>query len=433
MARLIDEIARKHRFIGIQGKMWDSIREPRTRPPEWVQQGPVYAVFVRNFSDAGTLEEVRAKIPELKTLGVNTLWLLPVYPIGREDRKGTCGSPYAIADHKRIAADLGDEQALRELVETVHRHGMYVMLDFVGNHAARDHLHPDLLQPENTRSPSDWTDIKDFDFNNPAVYSYLREVMRYWVTEFDIDGYRCDVAGLVPDAFWQEVTGELCRIKPQFFMLAEWQRPLLQQDLFHAGYDWVLYLILKEIRNKQRVPGDIIRWERERGQIYPPETLLLRFTENHDLPRTSDTFGSEAAMLFGGLPFCLNGLPLIYAGQEWGIGHLPQLFEKDPVPWEKGDAQIYDYYRRLIRLRRDHPVLSSGSIGQISADSDDLLIFRKFSGPESLIVAANFGGRREATLPDNYEGTYRDLLSGESFSSTRIRLDRYRLYILIAD
>jgi glycosidase len=205
----------------------------------------------------------------------------------------------------------------------------------------------------------------------------------------------------------------------------------LHEKLFHAGYDWVLYLILKDIWNHRRPPGDIIRWETEQRRLYPDKKLLLRFTENHDLPRTRDIFGAETYQVFAGLPYCLEGLPLIYAGQEWGIPVMPDLFEKDPVPWQNGDQDVHQFYRKLIALRREHPALAGGNIEKIPCKSDDILIFRKNDRDESLIVVANFGDRQAVFLPEKYQGRYTDLLSGEWVDGDRLHPDPFNLMILL--
>ena len=428
--RLVDEIARKHHYIGIEGHRTTRPDIAGLAPPAWVYDGPVYAVFVRAFSEAGTLAGVRERIGELKSLGIKTIWLLPIHPIGKLNRKGSYGSPYAIKDHATIDTSLGKPADLRDLISVAHDNGMRIILDFVGNHAARDHIHPALLKKNNMRSHADWTDVADFDFSLPEAHRYLRDALFYWIEYFDIDGYRCDVAGLVPDEFWQEVTGKLLDIRPDIFMLAEWQRPDLHERFFHGSYDWVLYLILKEIRNNQRPPGDIIHWEKEKDAIYPGAALLLRFTENHDLPRTIDVFGRDKFPAFAGLPYCLNGLPLIYAGQEWGIGCLPDLFDRDPVPWRDGDQTVYRFYRRLIALRKEHPALAQGKIENISCDSENVLIFRRYDAQENLIVVANFGERTTVVMPVGYEGVYRDLISDEHIGPDKLPLERFNLYIL---
>ncbi len=429
---LINEIARAHHFMGIEGERTARPGSPGIRSPEWVHEGPVYAVYVRAFSEEGTLSGVLKRIPELHRLGIKTIWLLPIYPIGEKDRKGTHGSPYAIKDHKKISGAIGNPGDLKKLVEELHRRDMHIILDFVGNHAARDHIHQDLLLSENLRSPADWSDIADFDFALRTTQDYLMEVMLHWVAQFDIDGYRCDVAGMVPDAFWQSAIDRLFRAKPDLFLLAEWQRPSLHESLFHAGYDWVLYLILKDIRNNRRSPGDIIKWETERNIIYPEHALPLRFTENHDLPRTTAIFGFYDYPVFAGILFCLNGLPLMYAGQEWGIPDLPDLFRKDAIRWEQGDEEVYKYYRRLIKIRREHPALYRGRIKELFCGIKDVLMFRKYDRDENLIVLANFSNDKKIVeLPVEYADAGNDLLGDENLASAKIGLDPFQLRILI--
>jgi len=429
---LFTETARKHHFSGIEGK-FSRPGSVGLAPPGWVHDGPLYSVYPRSFSEKGRLKDVGEKIPELKSLGVKTIWLLPIHPIGKAGRKGTRGSPYAIRDHKSIADDLGGPADLHALIERIHENDMRLILDFVGNHAAKDHINDDLLSRKNIRSSADWTDVSDFDFSVTETRRYLLDVMRFWVETFDIDGYRCDVAGLVPDSFWEDAAESLFSLKADLLLLAEWQRPALHEKLFHAGYDWVLYLILKDIRNNRRPPGDIIRWETEQRKLYPGEKLLLRFTENHDLPRTREVFGSESYRAFAGLPYCLEGLPLIYAGQEWGIPVPPGLFEKDPVPWQKGDRNVYRFYHRLIELRRQHPALARGKSEQISCGSENVLVFRRYNEKESLIVLANFGKGETPVLPEEYQGRYTDLLSAKKLAPGGVHPDPYQLMILLPE
>ena len=429
---LFTKTAREHHFSGIEGK-FSRPGMVGLIPPAWVQKSPLYSIYPRSFSKRGRLQDIGEKIPDLKSLGIRTIWLMPIHQVGDAGRKGSQGSPYAIRDHKSIADDLGGPGDLHALIKTIHENDMRLILDFVGNHAAKDHIYPHLLSRRNIRSSADWTDVSDFDFSGTETSRYLLEVMRYWVETFDIDGYRCDVAGLVPDVFWEEAVENLFRLKPDLFLLAEWQRPALHEKLFHAGYDWALYLILKDIRNHRRPPGDIIGWETEQQKLYPGKKLLLRFTENHDLPRTMDVFGTDTYQVFAGLPYCLEGLPLIYAGQEWGIPVLPDLFEKDPVPWHKGDQNVYQFYHGLIDLRWQHPALAGGNIEQIFAGSENVLTFRKYNRDESLIVVANFDADQTVTLPAGYQGGFTDLLSGKRIEGGRLHPDPFHMMILLPE
>jgi len=201
-----EEIKRAHGFRGIEIAGEEYGREPGITPPDWIHEGPIYEIFTRVFSPEGTLKQVTKKIPYLKDLGIKTIWLMPVHPIGEYKRKGKWGSPYAIQDFYKIDPHLGSEADLKDLVQQVHAHDMRIIMDLVANHTARDHdwaaQNPNIYSRDKRgnfiQEVADWYDIIDLDYRQPKTADYMMDVLTYWVTTFDIDGYRCDVAGMVP-------------------------------------------------------------------------------------------------------------------------------------------------------------------------------------------------------------------------------------------
>ncbi|NIV14775.1 MAG: alpha-amylase, partial [Aliifodinibius sp.] len=202
-------------------------------PPSWAKQGVLYELYLRAFTEEGTFRAAIEKLDHLKKLGVDIIWLMPIYPIGEEGRKGRLGSPYAVKNFRSINPELGNEEDFRLLIDEIHKRQMKVLLDIVPNHAANDHplidAHPEwFMQDEDgnfIRVEEDWTDVIDFTYQNPQMRRYMKENLFYWVREFDIDGYRCDVAGMVPHDFWADVIPALREIKPDLFLLAEWEDP----------------------------------------------------------------------------------------------------------------------------------------------------------------------------------------------------------------
>jgi len=211
--------------------------------------------------------------------------------------------------------------------------------------------------------------------------------LKYWIQEFDIDGYRCDVAGLVPLDFWQWAIPQIKDIKQDLFMLAEWESPYFQKDAFHSYYDWTLYAVMKSVRNNNRPAKDLIKWLDLKSKMYPQNSLPLRFLENHDLARAAEVFGSADIIPFLVFIFSVDGLPLIYNGQEFGEHSYSSLFEKEPYSWPVDKLRIFDLIKQLVLLRRNNPAFSSRNFYSIKTNNKDVLLYKK---DNHLLVALNF-------------------------------------------
>jgi glycosidase len=413
-ASIQNKIIKNKYFLGIEAD-----REPvgiltGLKPPAWVSEGPIYAIFVRNFSSTGNLNGVTEKISYLKDLGIKTVWLLPIHPIGTQKRKGRLGSPYAIRDHLAINSDYGTVADFHKLITAVHTAGMRLIIDLVISHGAVDHVHTKtdpamFLRDQHGcfhRKIADWSDIIDFDYSRPATRSYMLEVMSYWIREFDIDGYRCDVAGMVPLDFWETAVAQLTRIKSDLFMLAEWQRAKLHVKAFHSTYDWITYLLLKEIYQGQRPASDILRWMKEKTKLYLYNALSLLFTENHDFPRTIQTFGRNEFYPFMAIIYTMPGIPLLYNGQEWGAGKESSLFERDLIRWGKRNNTIFNFYKNLIRLRRENAALSTAEIRKLKNNHPGSVVtFLKSAGENTILVMLNFEQQKlniKVKIPASY-------------------------------
>ncbi len=241
-----------------EGRFCDAVA---LAPPQWALRGALYSIYPRAFSPEGTLAAIVPRLGRIAELGASALWLLPIHPIGVEARKGTRGSPYAVRDYRAVDPALGTLDDLRRLVDAAHERGLKVIIDFVANHAAPDHVlageHPEWLARDGrgraTRRVAEWTDVVDWRFDAEGAAEYLAESAAYWVREAGIDGYRCDVAGMVPRALWGEVHRRLAAIRPDHFLLAEWQDPELHTIAFHASYDWALYRAVRDtVRRRAR-------------------------------------------------------------------------------------------------------------------------------------------------------------------------------------
>ncbi|MEZ4908436.1 MAG: alpha-amylase family glycosyl hydrolase [Saprospiraceae bacterium] len=312
-------------------------------PPDWSKNATIYEVNLRQYTKEGTINAFIPNLQRLKDLGIDILWIMPPYPIGEKNRKGVLGSPYSISDYTEINPDLGTKQDFKNLVEEAHKLGLKVILDWVGNHTAFDHKwtvsHPDWYTKDSlgniTYPPTtDWTDVADLNYDNPDMRKEMIKDMEYWVKDFDIDGYRCDVAGFVPNDFWSAATDSLNKVKPNLFMLAEWDDPSLHYSGFNMTYGWELHHILNEIAKGKMEPIMLDSFQMKDSERYPKEAYRMNFTTNHDENSWNGTVYErmgKAADAMTVLAFTWQGMPLVYSGQEAGLNKRLSFFDKDEI------------------------------------------------------------------------------------------------------
>lgn len=410
---------------------------------EWVDHAVVYEVFVRDFTPEGTFRAIIPRLPELKSLGVTTLWLMPIHPIGEEKRKGELGSPYSIRDFYAVNPDFGTEEDFRGLVEAVHDQGMYLLLDLVANHTAWDNpwvtQHPDWYTRDSTGqivSPDpDWTDVADLNFDRPEVREEMKRVMRYWVEEFDIDGYRCDVAWGVPGDFWMEAIRELRSIKP-VLMLAEADDPRMHDYGFDLTYGWPFYHKMKEVW--EGAPSDSLSKLVASVEAALPEGgQRLRFTTNHDetawdAPPIELFNGVEGAKAAAVLSVTLPGVPLLYNGQEAGNEVALGLFEKMAIDWE-AHPELRTFYTDLLGLYHGSEAIRDGSLTLLpEVAGRDALAYELVEGEERIFVAVNVRDRAiSLTRPTSLdEATLQDAFTGQEVADEQVALAPYGYRIL---
>jgi cyclomaltodextrinase / maltogenic alpha-amylase / neopullulanase len=374
----------------------------RADVPAWVKNGVFYEIFPRQFSARGDFRGVTAQLDRLKTLGVNILWLMPIHPTGQERKKGTVGSPYAVRDFYAVNPDYGTAADLKELIREAHRRDLKVIIDLVANHTSWDSVM--MKTPAfYTRDAAgriippvpDWADVADLDYGNPALRDYMLDVMKHWVREYDLDGFRCDVAGFVPTDFWERARAELERVKPDIVMLAEWHEPDLLDEAFDADYAWPFFHALDAAAQGAR-PATAVReaWLEERRR-FPRGSLHMRFIDNHDERRAIARLGERGVMAAMALVFTLDGVPLVYNGMEVGDtaeSGAPALFERLPIFWQMAERrpEFPRFFRRMIELRRNHPALQQGEVVWLrnSGEARVVTYARRLEG-EEFVVAVN--------------------------------------------
>lgn len=383
----------------------DVSNQPARPSASWVRDAVIYELNPRTFSSAGTFNGVTARLDDLRALGVTVVWLMPIHPIGLDKKKGSIGSPYAVRDYLDVNPAYGTKDDLRRLVAEAHRRGLKVIIDIVANHTAWDNKM--MATPAFYRrdaqgrilSPYDWTDVAALDYKNPALRKYMTDMLKYWLRDFDLDGFRCDVAGEVPTDFWEQARTELEKIKPEIMMLAEAHKPDLLVKAFDLDYSWPFYGTMADVIMAGRAASAIrTEWETERA-TYPRGALHMRFTENHDEKRAIARFGERGALAAAALVFTLDGVPLLYNGQEVGDvteSGAPALFERMPVFWQGVERrpEFAAFFKSMVALRAAHPALRQGATVWLHNSTEGRVVtYLRRDEREEFLVAINLSNR----------------------------------------
>ena len=380
-----------------------------------VEDIAMYQVNPRVFAPDHSLNAVAARIDSIRDLGVNIMWVMPIYPIGIEKGKN---SPYCISDYKAIAPEFGTIDDFKNLANVCHEHGMGIILDWVANHTAWDHPwvkeHPDwYTHDEKTDTiihprPWDWYDVADLNYDNKDMRAAMIDAMKFWIVEVGIDGFRCDVADGVPADFWKDAIDQLRAAagERKIVMLAEGKR----SDNFTIGgfdmnYGWDYKDELVKVW-KGASAEDLFKADKAEYDSLPAGKVKMRFTTNHDhsteaTPCTEFTNdrGAMAAYVATIFP---HGGALIYGSQEVGYPEPINFFKYVPVDWT-AKPDIYKEYEELIELYNEHPALRKGTM--TAYPDKDVLVFEKTDAAERFLVLVNVrNSQSTVAIPESWVG-----------------------------
>ena len=380
-----------------------------------VEDIAMYQVNPRVFAPENSLNAVAARIDSIRDLGVNVMWLMPIYPIGIEKGKN---SPYCISDYKAIAPEFGTIDDFKHLAQVCHEHGMGIILDWVANHTAWDHPwvkeHPDwYTRDEKTDTiicpqPWNWEDVADLNYDNKDMREAMIDAMKFWIVEVGIDGFRCDVADGVPADFWKDAIEQLRAAAGdrKIVMLAEGKN----EDNFTVGgfdmnYGWDYKDEIIKVW-KGAPASDLIKADSAEYANLPAGKVKLRFTTNHDhsteatpCVEFTNERGAMAAYVASIFP---HGGALIYGSQEVSYPEPINFFKYVAVDWTANSA-IYQEYKELIELYDEHPALRKGKMRAWS--DDDVLIFEKTDAEESFLIIVNVRNESKAVrIPESWVG-----------------------------
>jgi glycosidase len=369
--------------------------------PEWIMQGNIYEVNVRQYTREGTLNAFAKHLDRLKDMGVQTVWFMPINPISKKDRKGTLGSYYAVSDYTALNPEYGTKEDFKNVVNQIHNRGMKVLIDWVPNHTGADHRwltqHPDFYFKDKNGKPAvmmDWTDTRQLDYNNPVMQDSMIAAMKYWQANFDLDGFRVDVAWNVPADFWNKCIPELKKNNPKLFFLAEGDKGYLSRCGFDAIYPWHMFFVMKEVAAGRKVASALDSVKMQTDTLFAPNTIHLFFTSNHDENSWNradfETMPGAVHAPFAVFSQTMVGsVPLVYSGQEEPVLRALPFFEKDSMQFKK--LERANFYKTLLNLRTTNAALAANaSFKKVNAGDDKAVYaFVRENGDKKVLVILN--------------------------------------------
>lgn len=389
-----------------------------------LENAVIYEANIRQYSKEGTFTEFTKDIPKLKKLGVKIIWLMPIYPISSTKSKGSLGSYYAITDYTKVNPEFGKLNDVKKLVQEAHKNNMYVILDWVANHTGWDHIWLKEKPEYYTKNDkgeithtvgTDWTDVADLNYDNKEMRAEMLKAMKYWLTEVDVDGFRCDVAGMVPNDFWNHTIAELRKVKP-IFMLAEGWEPELLENGFDMAYAWDTHHKMNDMAQGKATVKDWNKRIKQIDSLYKKDDILMNFVTNHDENSWNGTIKErmgDASELFTALTYIAPGMPLIYSGQEYGLNHRLKFFEKDEIPRVKGKE--WELLEKLGKLKNENTALHGGknaaSYQSINVQNEKIVAFKREKGGKSILFIGNISDKPQ-TAKKMVKGEFKDYIKG---------------------
>lgn len=401
--------------------------EPRYQV-EWAKDAVIYEVNVRQYTKDGTFNAFSEHLQTLKDMGINTLWFMPIHPISETKRSGTLGSYYSITDYREVNPEFGTSEDFKALVDKAHEMGFKVMLDWVANHTGWDCAwikdHPDWYTKDANGNITDpvnmgWPDVADLNYDSKELWAEMIDCMKFWVTEYDVDGFRCDYANGVPTEFWEEARRELEAVKPMLMLAEDNMDKGLLEYAFDMNYNWELYDALIGIGNDAK-QANVIKYYIP--QDYPDGSYRLNFLDNHDKNSWESTimtaFSKDTLPIMWSLIYTIPGTPLVYTGDEIGLDHNIAFMERDPIDWESSDVDYRPLLAELAAIRSENAALHSGNYGGAIQYRDtgkkSIFAFTREADGNSVTCLFNLT-KREMTIDATnlFDGTETVLLHGQ--------------------
>jgi len=417
--------------------------------PEWTKNAVLYEVNIRQYTPEGTFNAFETHLPRLKELGVDILWIMPINPISLKNRKGSLGSYYSVKDYKAVNPEFGTLEDFKSLVNKAHEMGFKVILDWAANHTGWDNQwifdHKDWYTQDslgNVIPPNpDWSDIADLNFDSKPMRRAMIDAMDFWVKETNIDGFRCDVAWGIPQDFWETVIASLDSIKPVYMLAEDEDHPDFLKKSFHSNYAWKLHHTLNDVAQGKKTAADIKKYYTDSVNKYAAGSFPMQFITNHDENSWQGTEYErmgDAVKTFATLTFTIEGIPLLYSGQETGLKKRLLFFEKDTINWSNPEMQVF--FQKLTSLKHNNEALWNGSAGAPmifveTSDPQNVLAFIREKEKNQVLAIFNLSASQvEASIQLSKAGEYQDYFTGEIKKlekGSTVKLDKWDYQVLI--
>jgi len=421
----------------------------KTHIPEWTKNSVLYEVNIRQYTPEGTFKAFETHLPRLKELGVDILWIMPIHPISLKNRKGSLGSYYSVKDYKGINPEFGTLEDFKSFVNKAHEMGFKVIIDWVANHTGWDNQwifdHNDWYTQDslgNVIPPNpDWSDIADLNFDSKPMRRAMIDAMDYWVKETDIDGFRCDVAWGVPQDFWDQARASIDSIKPVYMLAEDEDHPEFLKYTFESNYAWKLHHILNEVAKGKKTAAEIKTYFDESKGKYAPGSFPMQFITNHDENSWQGTEYErmgDAVKTLSVLTFTIEGIPLLYSGQEAGLNKRLLFFEKDTINWS--NLEMQKFFQSLTSLKHNNSALWNGTAGgsmvlvETSVPQNVFAFTREKDNNQVLAVFNLSANPVEASLQLPQAGEYQEYFSGETKTlekGSAIKLDKWGYQVFV--
>lgn len=406
--------------------------------PDSMSRSIIYQVWMRSFTPEGTLYATTTHLQHIAGLGATIIYISPLNVHGYPSVFGP-STPYEIKDYDVIDPEYGTETDLKALAAEAHKLGLKVIMDIVFAHSANDNVllnRPGFFQrtPDGKLIMSRWRTPQP-DFKNLQVREYFRNNMLHWIKDVGLDGFRADVAGGVPTDFWNEARDAMDKVNPNVIMLAESDVPEHHLKAYDISYNFPYYsALLAVVVNGESAERIRQQWEKAKA-AFPRGSLLLHLNDNHDRNRANVVFGEKAALATSVLNFTLDGIPLLYNGEEVGDSTAPQQQSHVAIRWDiwKPETQRRTsiagqqnaklrVYKQLIQMRRDEAALTSDDLTWVNnSNQDGVVSFIRKKGNAEILVLINLTNRItkiQVEVPASDYAEARDLLKNRTLPAS---------------
>ena len=419
--------------------------------PDWIREAVLYEISPRAFSTEGTFQGMSEHLRDLRNLGVTVLVVEPIHPVGELNRQGVMGNLYSVRDYYEVNEDFGTLEDFKALVTQAHADTLRVLLDLVAGYTSWDSQllmeHPEWFRKNDEGSiispKPDWVDVAALNYEQHELRKYMINMMKYWIRETRIDGFRCPDADLVPVDFWEIARNELESIKP-VCMITESPSPLLHLNAFDISCSWGFFDTIDSLGHTLQAASDLDSAILDESRSYPKGSLFARFDDERRKNSQSGPvrvrLGENASRVALVLAFTIPGVPLIFMGEGEGNTEGLSLHEKSEIV-RGGRNSNRALLSMLCRWRSERPSLRRGEFNRLANSAGGTIFsFMRSTGSDRVLVIANLSKDAQEfslVLPTGLPADFHDVDSQEHLSLNqnpwRFKLEGFGYKILASN